>query len=48
MNTLDDFRKAKIKSILLKADSKELKKLINFYETLGFKEKMADMVMRLK
>lgn len=47
-NLLKDFQKAKIKLVLLKADSKELKKLINFYERLGFKEKMADMVKRIR
>ncbi len=45
---LDHFKKEKLKIVKLKAQSKNLQSLINYYKKFGFKERLADMIMELK
>jgi len=44
---LDYFKKEKVKIVKLKAVSKNLRRLIDFYERLGFEEKVCDMIKEL-
>jgi N-acetylglutamate synthase-like GNAT family acetyltransferase len=45
---LKEFKKLKLKITEVKAFSKELEKLTGFYRRFGFKDKMVDMVLRVK
>lgn len=45
---LANFKDKKIKVVELKAVNKDLRRLVRFYEKVGFKEKMSDMVKRLR
>ena len=45
---ISDFKKQKIKKIVLKATSKKLKQLESFYNKLGFESKFVDIVMRIR
>jgi len=45
---LKEFKEKSIKVVELKALNKNLKKLVGFYQKVGFKEKASDMVIKLK
>ena len=45
---LDNFEKEKLKIVKLKAQSKKLQGLVNYYKKFGFKERIADMIKELR
>ena len=47
-NLLKEFKKNKVKKVLLKAVNKDLSRLVKFYKKFGFKERIVDMVKEMK